>query len=64
MTAEKIEITSKVRFMTPDAAKQQGQVFGFIERNGERKICIYVTNGAGQGRTVYLSEDWIIEVVG
>jgi len=63
MTSSDIQINSKIRFLMPDATRQAGQVCGFIQRNDDTKLCIQVATGADQGRTVYLSEDWVIEVV-
>lgn len=61
MVKSEISIHSKIRFLMPDATRQAGQVVGFIQRNDETLICIAVTTGADQGRTVYLSEDWVID---
>lgn len=62
MTSNTITINTPVRFLMPDANRQQGVVVGFIQRNDDTKLCINVTTGADKGRTVYLSEDWVIGV--
>lgn len=62
MATRDITINTPVQFLMPDATRQQGVVVGFIQRNDDTKLCINVTTGADQGRTVYLSEDWIIGV--
>lgn len=62
MVHEQIQINSTIRFLMPDATRQRGQVCGFVQRNGDVKLCKHVTTGADQGRTVYLSEDWVIGV--
>lgn len=58
MTA--IQINQHIRFLTPDASRQSGQVFGFIHRNGIDQLIIAVTAGPDAGRTVYLTEEWVI----
>lgn len=62
MVQSDISINTTLRFLMPDATRQRGTVLGFIQRDDVLKICIHVTTGADQGRTVYLSEDWVIGV--
>ena len=62
MVQSDISIHSKLKFLMPDATRQAGVVVGFIRRDDLTLICIAVTTGADQGRTVYLSEDWVISI--
>jgi hypothetical protein len=59
MTSE-ITIGQEIRFLMPDATRQRGEVVGFVQRDDITKIAIAVTTGADQGRTVYVTEDWVI----
>lgn len=55
-----IKIKQTIRFLTPDASRQSGKVCGFIHRDGIDQLIIAVTAGPDTGRTVYLSEEWVI----
>lgn len=55
-----IQINDQLLFLMPDATRQRGTVVGFVQRDDDVKICVSVTTGADQGRTVYISEDWVI----
>lgn len=59
MTSD-ITIGQELRFLMPDATRQRGEVVGFVQRDDITKIAIAVITGADQGRTVYLTEDWVI----
>ena len=59
MTSE-ITIGQELRFLMPDATRQRGDVVGFVQRDNITKIAIEVITGADQGRTVYVTEDWVL----
>lgn len=60
MVQSDISIHSKLKFLMSDATRQAGVVVGLVHRDDLTLLCIAVTTGADQGRTVYLSEDWVI----
>lgn len=64
MPNDDIQINDQIAFLMSDVTCQRGIVCGFVQINDVVKIIVSVTTGREQGRTFYVTEEFLIGVVG